>query len=80
MPTVDQLQTWLSEAMTARHALATGARTVEIRDQGSRLLKFSETTIDQLDAYIATLRAQLSAAMGKPRARTFRLFQSGTGN
>ena len=77
MASLAQLQTWLTEAETARHALMTGARAVSIRDPSGRQVQFSETT--KLDVYIAGLQAQIAALSGTAPARTFRLYQSGRG-
>lgn len=71
MATLVQLQTWLSEAEEARHKLAIGKRAVTIRDQTGRNITYTDTTIAQLDAYIALLQGQIAAASGTPRPKTF---------
>ena len=61
------LQQWLSEAETARHALATGAREQTISSSSGKSLTFFATDLTKLDSYIASLRRQLGQ-----RGRPFR--------
>ena len=55
------LQTWLTEAETARHELATGSLRQTVRYNGDREVTFAKTDIGALDAYIASLRSQIAA-------------------
>lgn len=53
----------LTEALSARHALVTGKLRVSFSvttGGGSRTLTFSQTTMKQLDTYIAGLRREIS--------------------
>lgn len=70
MATLSQLQTWLTEAETARHQLATGAAVVEIMRDGRRL-QYRNASLPQLEAYIRTLESDIEKATadaaGRPR-------------
>lgn len=70
MADLAQLQTWLSEAESARHQLAMGQQVVEVWREGRRLV-YSKGSLSQLDSYIATLRGDIaqaeSVAAGRPR-------------
>lgn len=59
----------LAEAELARHKLLTGTMviTLDFGDVGSTTYK--ATDIDKLEAYIASLRSQLSASDGIPENR-----------
>ena len=58
------LQIWLSEAETARHKLATGSLRQTVRYNGDREVTFAKTDMAALDAYIASLRAQIADLSG----------------
>jgi cell division protein FtsB len=64
MATLTQLQTWLSEAETARHALMTGQRVVTLAHGTNRSVSFQQAEMQKLEAYIATLRAEIAALGG----------------
>lgn len=79
MATVDQLQTWLAEALAARHKLATGTLEVSMNHAG-HAVTYSATNMQVLNAYIADLADQIATAQGgKARRRTYRVTQTGTG-
>lgn len=78
MPTTEQLQTWLEEAYLARHKLSTGKLPVSL-SHGDRSLTFTQASKGALDAYIAQLRTEIQQAGGKPRRRTYRIAQTGSG-
>lgn len=63
------LQTWLAEAEVARHKLVTGAAVASVSYEGKGQVTYSKADLDKLDAYIASLRSQLSAADGTPTTR-----------
>lgn len=54
-----QLQTWLSEALAARHQLAIGARTVAIQWEDRRQ-QYSEADVPALNRYIADLQTAIT--------------------
>lgn len=60
------LQGWLADAEVARHKLLTGTMvvTLDFGDVGSTT--YAKSDLDRLDAYIASLRSQLSEAEGTP--------------
>ena len=64
------LQQRLDEAIAARHAIAIGKRAARI-SLGDRAVEYSEANLAQLNAYIASLQAQLSPnpARGRNRVR-----------
>lgn len=72
MATTAEIQTRLTEAEAALHALATGQRVVDVWRDGRRVT-FSQATIGQLRDYIAQLRNDLAEAQnldaGRPRRR-----------
>lgn len=53
------LQAWLVEAEAARHALATGARVVEVSKDGDRMA-YQAGNAGQLDTYAADLRVLIA--------------------
>lgn len=59
------LQTWLSQAETARHKLATGSKAEMVR-HGDTETRFTAANLGDLETYIANLRSQLSASDGTP--------------
>ncbi|MEM1046473.1 MAG: gpW family head-tail joining protein [Pseudomonadota bacterium] len=61
------LQTWLTEAETALHRLSTGTLEMEVSFRG-RMVKFNQTDIVRLRAYIADLKRQLGQT-GRVAAR-----------
>ena len=62
------LQLWLGEALTARHALLTGKRTVSVSYDG-KSVTYGAADIARLDAYITSLQAQIADATGQRRRR-----------
>lgn len=62
------LQTWLTEAIAARHALLTGKRTVSVSYDG-KSVTYSQTDIARLEAYIASLKNQIADLTGQQRLR-----------
>lgn len=70
------LQEMLDEAIAARHALAVGKARAVVR-MADRSVEYTRATLPQLNAYIASLQAQLNPSAQRPR--TFRLTQSGSG-
>jgi len=79
MPTLSQMQTWLSEAHIARHQLRTGGMPVSVGLDGN-MVTYTRAEASDLDAYITTLESQIAGATtGAARRRTFRVTQSGTG-
>ena len=57
------LQTWLTEAESAYHALVTGKQSVEVQ-HGDMRKKYTAADIGALSAYIAELKAQIAALGG----------------
>ncbi len=79
MPTLSQLQTWLTEAYAARHLLRTGGM-AEMFSRDGRVVKYTAASAGDLDAYIAQLESEISAgSTGTARRRTYRVTQVGTG-
>lgn len=76
MATLTQLQTWLSEAETARHALAMGEGVVEIMRDGRRM-SYTRRNLSDLNSYIAWLETEIekstAEAAGSPRRRPINL-------
>lgn len=62
MATLSQLQTWLTEAETARHKIATGGGVEEISSPGGDRVRFTAASLSELDKYIASLRQQIAEA------------------
>ena len=52
-------QTWLDEALTARHQLMLGKSAVEVRS-GEDAVRFTQGDKDKLDAYIAQLESKIA--------------------
>lgn len=71
MATLAQLQTWLGEAEAARHALATGATTVEIGRDGRKLV-YSKTNLSDLNDYVSRLENEIAAKTAEAAGDTFR--------
>lgn len=67
MADVVNLQLWLLEAETAKHKLLTGSLEQTVRYNGQNEVTFAKTDIDKLDAYIASLRAQIGGLEGDVR-------------
>lgn len=60
------LQQRLTEALDAKHALATGKRTVDV-GVGDQRIRYSEQNVEQLDGYIAALHRAIQAQQtGRP--------------
>lgn len=68
MTDVATLRTWLTEAETARHKLATGSLVEELR-HGETRTKFTTTDMEKLEAYIASLKSQIAVAEGTAASR-----------
>ncbi|MGQ2942916.1 MAG: gpW family head-tail joining protein [Blastomonas fulva] len=70
MASLVQLQLWLGEAETARHALAMGEQVVEVWKDGRRIT-YSAARLPDLEAYIKRLERDIEqatkVAAGKPR-------------
>jgi hypothetical protein len=66
MTDLTQLQGWLIEAQSARHALLTGSLRQRVNYQGDEVW-FAATDIDKLNTYIATLESQIAGLSGDPR-------------
>lgn len=66
------LQTYLDDAIAARHALATGQTVVELWRDGRRV-NYSQATLSQLTDYIKQLQQEIAQAQaleaGTPRRR-----------
>lgn len=69
------LQTWLDEALTARHQLMLGKKAVRVRS-GDDEVTFTQADKDKLDAYIGQLESAISAGSASgstiPRPTYFR--------
>lgn len=61
MATISQIETWIAEAETYRHTVATGGAVMDVWRDGRRM-KVRIGTIAELDEYIATLRSELVQA------------------
>lgn len=61
MASLAQLQTWLTEAETARHALALGEQVVEVWKDGRRVT-YNQARLPDLDAYIKRLERDIEQA------------------
>jgi hypothetical protein len=61
MADLAQLQTWLTEAETARHKIAIGGGVQEISSPGGDRVTFTPASLEQLDKYIASLKQQIAA-------------------
>ena len=64
MATLSQLQTWLTDAQNAYHALVTGKAVVEFRDQSGEVVRYNQTDKPTLRNYISDLSAQIDALQG----------------
>lgn len=69
MADIVTLQSWLSEAEIARHKLATGKQAVTIEYEGGGSVTYTKADLDKLEAYIASLRSQLSSSTSSPAAQ-----------
>lgn len=76
MASLATLQTWLTEAETARHKLMTGSRAVSLTYAG-RSVSYTSADLAALNSYIEDLKAQIATASGQPVAKTriFRVYQ-----
>ena len=76
MATLTQLQTWLSEAESARHAIAMGEGVVDVMRDGRRI-SYSKRNLTELNGYIAWLETEIekktAEADGSPRRRPINL-------
>lgn len=80
MATLDQLNTWLSEAEAARHSLAMGEAVVEVWRDGRRVT-YSRANLAALTSYIDRLNAEIeqaqASACGRARRRALGVVWSG---
>jgi hypothetical protein len=69
---LSQLQTWLAEAVTARHALATGTKTVLIQ-WADRRWQYTPAEMASLSGYITLLQkaVEMKQAGRRPRPGPF---------
>lgn len=76
MATVEQLETWIAEAEARRHEVAMGEAVIDVWRDGRRVRR-TFTKVEKLDAYIFSLRRELSeaqaAASGLARRRPINL-------
>lgn len=63
MATLEQLQTWLTDAEQKYHQLLTGSKVEEV-EHGDMRNRYTRADVGQLAAYIQSLKAQISAAGG----------------
>lgn len=68
MTELEKKKGWLLEAELARHKLALGKTTVEFEINGIQK-KYARNSINELDKYIQTLRAEISKLEPKKRRR-----------
>ena len=61
MASLSQLQTWLTEAETARHNLATGSMVEEIHSPDGTKVRYMASDVSRLESYIAWLNAQIAS-------------------
>lgn len=61
MATSTQILTWITDAESKRHEVATGGSVVELWRDGRRVTR-KISSIDELNTYIATLKAELVEA------------------
>ena len=64
MATQQQLEAWLSEAEQARHELIVGNKAVSVSSSSGKSVTYTAAELTKLDAYIASLKAQLGQASG----------------
>lgn len=60
MATLEQLNTWLTEAETTRHQIATGSHITEYWKEGRRITR-TRVSLTEINEYIASLQAQIDA-------------------
>jgi hypothetical protein len=60
---LNQLKTWLSAALTAKHNITLGLNAQEVHVDGQRVI-YTAASADKLNAYIADLRARIIKAGG----------------
>jgi hypothetical protein len=60
--TITQLETWLSEALVARHEILTGRRATYIAHQGTQRA-YKVDSLSELDQYIGSLKGALQAKL-----------------
>ena len=73
MATQQQLEAWLAEAEQARHELVIGNKAVSVSSSSGKSVSYTEADLGKLDAYIASLKAQLGqpSGLGYPFVPTF---------
>ena len=64
MATTAQLETRLSEAEAALHALNTGSQVAKLKDASGDEVEYTKADVGRLERYIASLKAQLGQAGG----------------
>ena len=76
MASLATLQTWLTEAETARHKLMTGSRAISLTYAG-RSVSYTSADLAALNSYIDDLKSQIATASGQPvaKSRIFRVYQ-----
>jgi len=72
------LQTWLTEAMTARHELATGSRVSYIAHH-TTARTYKSSSITELDGYIASLQGAIQAKLNGATVAARRPIHPGVG-
>jgi hypothetical protein len=75
---VPTLQTWLIEAMTARHEIATGIR-VSYISHHTTARTFKSSSMEELDAYIASLQGAIQAKLNGDTVAARRPIHPGVG-
>lgn len=65
MATIQQLQTWLTQAEEALHNLTLGAQKVSFERSGTKIV-YTPAQIPALKSYIASLNSQIRAKGGSP--------------
>lgn len=65
---VEQLQTWLTEARAAYHDLQIGKAAARFRDQSGEEVQYTQANRNALLNYISSLEAQIAAATVNPDA------------
>lgn len=82
MTSLATLQTRLTEAEAALHALNMGERIVSLNittGAATRQYSYQAADIGKLEGYISRLNDQIANVSATPRKRVLRLYQSGRG-
>ncbi len=67
MPTTEEYQAWLTKAEESLNKLMTGTKTAEVTYFG-RTVKYSQTNVGDLRAYIRELEVKLGLRSGRTKA------------